>query len=995
VTIHLHDFDLRANASDELAPQELARLFEDAFARAFAGEIENDDFNRLVLLAALPAADVVVLRAYARYCKQIGFALSQSTIESTLAAHPALARMLVHLFRLRHSPNELDNEAAAAQVRAIEAALERVSNLSEDRVLRQLLGLIQATLRTNWWRTGSGHSGDEGPRRSFVSFKFDCAKVPGLPEPKPMAEIFVYSPRFEGVHLRGGKVARGGLRWSDRPEDFRTEVLGLVKAQMVKNTVIVPVGSKGGFVLKKAPPASDREAYLEEGIACYQDYLRGLLDLTDNRVGNQIVPPPLVVRHDGDDPYLVVAADKGTATFSDFANAVSAEYGHWLGDAFASGGSVGYDHKAMGITARGAWESAKRFFRERGIDIQSTDFSVVGIGDMSGDVFGNGMLLSRHIRLLAAFDHRHIFIDPNPDPAVSFAERERLFKLPRSSWADYDASLISEGGGVWSRSQKSVPVSPAARAALGIGAEAMTPNELIHALLRAPVDLLYNGGIGTYIKASTETHADVGDRANDAIRIDGRQLRCKVVCEGGNLGATQRGRIEAARAGVSLNTDAIDNSAGVDTSDHEVNIKILLGLAIADGEMTEKQRNTLLAQMTDDVAALVLRDNTFQTQCLSITNRLGPELIDQEARFIRFLEKAGRLNRAIEYLPSDDQITERKAAGEGLTTPERAVVLAYAKMWLFDEIMASELPEDPWIGTALDRYFPAALRQSMGAYIPRHPLKREIVATHVLNSMVNRVGATFVHRLSEGTGASAAQVVRAYLLAREVFGHVALWQQIEALDNKVPDAVQAQMLIEEGWLTARATTWFLRSRRLAEPMAATMTRLRGAVEALAARLAPEAVRSAKAQEWIAHGVPDALAARIAAALPLLDALDIAEVAEATGRGFDAVGELHGAVGRQLGLQRLRQQIDALPGGSYWANRARSSLGDDLAGLQRALTQQVLGMGQGSSAELIAAWTRSHAATLERAHRLLADLAETKQADLAMLSVALRELRALA
>jgi glutamate dehydrogenase len=995
VTIHLHDFDLRASASDELAPQELARLFEDGFARVFTGEVENDDFNRLVLLAALPATDVVMLRAYARYCKQIGFALSQSTIEATLAAHPVLARMLVKLFRLRHSPTERDDEAAASQVRAIEQALERVGNLSEDRVLRQLLGLILATLRTNWWRTGVGHSGADGPRRSFVSFKFDCAKVPGLPEPKPMAEIFVYSPRFEGIHLRGGKVARGGLRWSDRPEDFRTEVLGLVKAQMVKNTVIVPVGSKGGFVLKKAPPASEREAYLKEGIACYQDYLRGLLDLTDNRVGAEIVAPPLVVRHDGDDPYLVVAADKGTATFSDHANAVSAEYGHWLGDAFASGGSVGYDHKAMGITARGAWESAKRFFRERGVDIQSTDFTVVGIGDMSGDVFGNGMLLSRHIRLVAAFDHRHVFIDPSPDAAASFAERERLFKLPRSSWTDYDAKLISAGGGVWSRSQKSVPLSPPARAVLGIEAESMTPSELIHAILRAPVDLLYNGGIGTYIKASTETHAEVGDRANDAIRIDGRELRCKVVCEGGNLGATQRGRVEAARHGVSLNTDAIDNSAGVDTSDHEVNIKILLGLAIADGEMTEKQRNTLLAQMTDDVATLVLRDNTFQTQCLSITNRLGPQLIDQEARFIRFLEKAARLNRAIEYLPGDDEITERKAAGEGLTTPERAVVLAYAKMWLFDEILASDLPEDAWIGSALERYFPAALRRSMGAYIPRHPLKREIVATHVLNSMVNRVGATFVHRLSEATGAPAPQVVRAYLLAREVFGHVDLWQQIEALDNQVSDEVQAQMLIEEGWLTARATTWFLRSRRLAEPMAATMARLRVAVEALAARLASEAAQSPLAQRWVAAGAPATLAARIASALPLLDALDIAEVAEATGRGFDEVVELHGAVARQLGLQRLRQQIDALPGGSYWANRAKSALGDDLAGLQRALTQQVLGMGRGRCDELIAAWTRAHAATLERAHRLLSDLAETKQADLAMLSVALRELRALA
>ncbi|HEY2977733.1 MAG TPA: NAD-glutamate dehydrogenase domain-containing protein, partial [Burkholderiaceae bacterium] len=623
----------------------LARLFEDCFARVFRGEVENDDFNRLVLRAGLAADEIVVLRAYAKYLKQIGFALSQGAIEAALGMHPRIARMLVTLYKLRFDPAARDPQGERSQVNAIEQALDRVSNLSEDRVLRQLLALIQATVRTNYWRTGVGHSGAAGMRRSFASFKFVSAEVPGLPEPKPLYEIFVYSPRFEGIHLRGGKVARGGLRWSDRPEDFRTEVLGLVKAQMVKNTVIVPVGSKGGFVLKKAPPASDRDAYLKEGIACYQDYLRGLLDLTDNLAGTLVVPPPQVVRHDDDDPYLVVAADKGTATFSDHANAVSKEYGHWLGDAFASGGSVGYDHKAMGITARGAWESVKRFFREKGRDIQSSEFTVVGIGDMSGDVFGNGMLLSRHIRLIAAFDHRHIFIDPNPDAAVSFAERDRLFKLPRSSWADYDTSLISDGGGVWARSEKSIPVSPQARAVLGIAAERLAPTELLSAILKAPVDLLYNGGIGTYVKASSESHTEVGDRANDGLRINGRDLRCQVVGEGGNLGLTQRGRIEAALNGVSLNTDAIDNSAGVDTSDHEVNIKILLGLAVAEGEITEKQRNTVLAQMTDDVAALVLRDNYFQTQALSVTNRLGVRLLDQEARFMRFLEKAGRLNR--------------------------------------------------------------------------------------------------------------------------------------------------------------------------------------------------------------------------------------------------------------------------------------------------------------------------------------------------------------
>jgi glutamate dehydrogenase len=991
-SISLHDFELQAPVGDEAEIETLARLFEDGFARVFRGAVENDDFNRLILLAGLAADDVVVLRAYAKYLKQIGFALSQAAIESTLAAQPRIARMLVMLFKLRFDPAAHDEAGAQSQVNAIEQALDRVSNLSEDRVLRQLLALMQATLRTNFWRTGVGHSGAAGPRRSFVSFKFESARIPGLPEPRPLYEIFVYSPRFEGIHLRGGKVARGGLRWSDRPEDFRTEVLGLVKAQMVKNTVIVPVGSKGGFVLKKAPPMSDREAYLKEGVACYQDYLRGLLDITDNLAGTAVVPPPQVRRLDGDDPYLVVAADKGTATFSDFANAVSREYGHWLGDAFASGGSAGYDHKAMGITARGAWEGVKRFFREKGVDIQSTDFTVVGVGDMSGDVFGNGMLLSRHIRLVAAFDHRHVFIDPSPDAASSFAERERLFKLPRSSWADYDVKLISAGGGVWARSEKSIPISPQARAALGIAADRLTPTELLSAILKAPVDLLYNGGIGTYVKASSETHADVGDRANDALRINGRDLRCKVVGEGGNLGFTQRGRIEAALSGVSINTDAIDNSAGVDTSDHEVNIKIALGLAIADGELTEKQRNTVLAQMTDEVAALVLRDNYFQTQALSVTGRLGIRLIDQEARFMRYLERSGQLNRAIEFLPSDDEIAERKARGSGLTTPERAVLLAYCKMWLFDEIMASDLPEDPWIGTALARYFPSRLREKFGAYIPRHPLKREIIATHVLNSMVNRVGSTFVHRLSDMSGAKPAQVVRAYLATREVMGHVALWQQIEALDNKVADSVQSEMLIEEGWLTARATTWFLRSRRLAEPMEATVRRFAPAVDALRETIAADAAASPKAAAWAAAGVPASLAQRVASSDGLYAALDIAEVAESTRRDVTDVCQAHVGVAARLGLARLRQQIDGLPADSYWQSLAKGALGDDLAGLQRAITQEVLAAAGGNAAQMLAAWEALNTSVLERAHRLLAELADTQAADLAMLSVALRELR---
>jgi glutamate dehydrogenase len=958
----------------------------------FRGEVENDEFNRLVLLAGLSAEEVVVLRAYAKYLKQIGFPESQATIAATLASHPAIARMLVALFRLRFDPQGQDAQAAASQVNALAQALDKVVNLSEDRVLRQMLALLQATLRTNFWRTGPGAGGAPGPRRPFLSFKFDSRKVPGLPEPRPLYEIWVYSPRFEGIHLRGGKVARGGLRWSDRPDDFRTEVLGLVKAQMVKNTVIVPVGSKGGFVLKKAPAAADREALLKEGVACYQDYLRGLLDLTDNRVGAQVVPPPHVVRIDGDDPYLVVAADKGTATFSDHANAISAEYGHWLGDAFASGGSHGYDHKAMGITARGAWESVKRHFRELGLDTQSTDFTVVGIGDMSGDVFGNGMRLSRHIRLVAAFDHRHVFIDPDPDAAASFAERERLFALPRSSWADYDARRISEGGGVWSRAEKSVPLSPQARAALGVEAERLTPAEVVSAILRAPVDLLYNGGIGTYVKASAEAHADVGDRANDAVRIDGAQLRCKVVAEGGNLGFTQRGRIEAALHGVRINTDAIDNSAGVDTSDHEVNIKILLGIAHADGELTDKQRNALLPQMTEQVAALVLRDNYFQTQALSIGRRLAAQQLEEQARFIRFLEKKGELNRAIEFLPDDEEIAERRTKGLGLTSPEQAVLLAYGKMWLNDELIASDLPEDPWVATALERYFPTQLKESFAAYVPRHPLRREIIATHVLNSMVNRVGPTFVHRLGEVTGATPPQVVRAYLASREVFGLVPLWQQIEALDTLVADEVQAAMVVTLRALLARATTWFLRSRRLFEPTQQQVGRFAPVVQGLRARAEAAAAASGRATLWVAAGVPQALAVQVDAAEGLFHALDIAEIAELAKRPVELTAQVHAGVGERLGLERMRQQIELLPADSFWHSLAKLALGDEVGDLQRSIAQEAIGHGDGEAAGVLDRWEAGNRQVLERARRLLTELQDTPGSDLAMLSVALRELR---
>ena len=999
--IWLHDFGVQTAAADAATDVHgLHAVFEDAFGRIFRGEVENDDFNRLVVAARLPASEIVVLRAYAKYLRQTGFTLSQGFIEATLAAHPEIARALVELFKARFDPARAAEGEGPARERAqaIEAALEGVENLSEDRALRQLLALVLATTRTNFWRTDAA-----GCRRAFVSFKFDPQKVPGLPEPRPMFEIFVYSPRFEGVHLRGGRVARGGLRWSDRPEDFRTEVLGLMKAQMVKNTVIVPVGSKGGFVLKRVPAPADRDATLREGKACYQDYLRALLDLTDNRAGGQIVPPPQVRRYDPDDPYLVVAADKGTATFSDLANAISREYGFWLDDAFASGGSAGYDHKAMGITARGAWESAKRHFREMGRDTQAADFTVVGIGDMSGDVFGNGLLLSPHVRLLAAFDHRHIFLDPDPDPAASRRERERLFALARSSWADYDPLRISAGGGVHARSAKAIALTPQVKAALAIEADALTPAELIHAILKAPVDLLYNGGIGTYVKATAETHAQAGDRANDAVRVDGRELRCKVLVEGGNLGCTQLGRIEFARAGGRICTDAIDNSGGVDASDHEVNIKILLGLPVAEGELTVRQRNALLAEMTGEVAALVLRDNYYQTQVLSVSGRVAPQLLDEQQRFIRFLEKSGRLHRALEFLPADEDIAERRAKGEGLARPERAVLLAYAKMWLYDALLASPLPDDPWVASALERYFPAALVARYAAYLGRHPLRREIVATHVTNSTLNRIGSTLVHRLMEATGAPPHEIVRAYLLCRETLGFVALWNAIDALDNRVEDALQAEMLIAARAELERGTAWFLRGRRSSGEMAATIARFRPPAEALSARwpdLLDAASRErleAVAAQWRARGVPAALAARVANLEGLSSTLDIVEVAEAAQRPVELVAEATFALATRLELPWLRGRIAQLPADRHWKSLARGAMLEDLAEVERTIVTEALTASPGTATckALLEAWEARSRRAIERAQQLMGELRTAPAAEPEMLAVALRELRNLA
>ncbi len=991
------DFGLAPRAAGELALERLRPLFHEAFESMWSGRVEPDSLNQLVLAAALSAREIAILRAYTRYLRQTGFIFSLSYVQQTLVAHAALARAVVGLFHARFEPGQASAEKEQALVREIEAGLEGVPSLEDDRILRQFLAAVLATTRSNAFQPGA-----DGQPKPYISLKFDPRKVPALPEPRPMFEIFVYSPRVEGVHLRGGPVARGGLRWSDRREDFRTEVLGLMKAQMVKNAIIVPVGSKGGFVVKRPPPAGEREALMQEGVECYKTFLRGLLDITDNLVEGKPKPPARVVRHDGDDPYLVVAADKGTATFSDIANGVAQEYGFWLGDAFASGGSVGYDHKKMGITARGAWESVKRHFRELGRDTQSQAFTVAGIGDMSGDVFGNGMLLSRHIRLVAAFDHRHVFIDPQPDAAKSFAERERLFKLARSSWADYDAKLISKGGGVWPRSAKSIKLSAEAQRVLGVEAKSLAPGELVSAILKAPVDLLYNGGIGTYVKSSRESHAQVGDRANDGLRVDGRMLRCKVVAEGGNLGLTQLGRIEYALAGGRINTDAIDNSAGVDCSDHEVNIKILLDAAVRAGELSLEQRNRQLAEMTDEVAALVLRDNVFQTQSLSVAGRVAPQLLEQQARFIRALERAGRLDRAIEYLPSDDEIAERKAARLGLAASERAVLLAYSKMQIYDELLACDIPEEPTIATALERYFPAPLRKRFARHIRAHPLRREIIATHVTNSMVNRVGSTFVHRMREESGASIAEVVRAYLVTREAFGMVPFWQQAEAHEPQVPDPVQSAMLLDSGRMIVRSTLWLLRNRRHLADVAKAIVYFQPGVEALAALL-PQALAEAERQDWektktryAEAGAPDAHAAQVAGFDALPAALDLVEIAEALGRDVKGVAQAYFELGGKLEFPWLRARIATLSADSHWQALAKAALRDDLAGMQRQLAADALrGAGKGDPRQVVAAWEQANRALLERFRQVHADLRAHKTLDLAMASVAMRELRNIA
>ncbi len=1001
--VWLHDLLLVEPDGRDLDMAAIKSRFQTTFARTWDGNAEDDGFNRLVVCAGLTWREVVIIRAYAKYLRQIGVAFNQGYIEDTMAANPEITARLVELFHARFSLDSADSQSVRATelIVEIESALDLVSNLDQDRILRRFLNLIQSTHRTNFYQPPKD-AGDLDPRtdgKGYVSFKINSGTVDELPLPRPHAEIFVYSPRVEAVHLRGGLVARGGIRWSDRREDFRTEVLGLMKAQMVKNAVIVPVGSKGGFVTKRLPTTSGREAVMKEVIACYTTMMSGMLDITDNYSGDDVLYPEHVTRHDGDDPYLVVAADKGTATFSDIANGIAESYGFWLGDAYASGGSAGYDHKKMGITARGAWESVKRHFREIGVDTQTEEFSVIGVGDMSGDVFGNGMLLSEHILLKAAFNHLHIFIDPTPDAAKSFVERRRLFDTPRTSWADYEAGLISKGGGIFERSAKSIDLSPEIQKFLNIDSAKMTPAELIRILLKTETDLLWFGGIGTYVRSSDETDADADDRANDSLRVTAEELNAKVVGEGANLGFTQRARIEFGLRGGSINTDAIDNSAGVDTSDREVNIKILLGVSEDEGEMTRKQRDRILAEMTDDVAALVLRDNYLQSQAITLAEIDAPARLEGDARFMRSLERAGLLDRELEFLPDDEAVAERLAAGQGFSRPEFSVLLAYSKMTLFDSLVESDVPEDAYLESDLIRYFPVLLREPYKKQILSHRLKREIIATHVANNLVNRGGITFLTDIAEETGATAADITRGYLVARESFGMRPLWKGIESLDNKIPADLQARMILDLMELHRHSTLWLVRNLSKPFEISTVLNDFGPAIQELWDRLPElhtETVLQAtieRSDAYKAAGVPEELAERVARAPFMGAACHIVSAMHQVDRPITEVAVTYFALGAKLGLDWLRFESRTIPVKTHWEQQAITAIVEDLYGQQRALTARVFERSNGATGEkAIEEWVKSHASSVERTATLISEFKSAGGLDIARLAIANRYIR---
>ncbi|BBZ40597.1 NAD-glutamate dehydrogenase [Mycobacterium conspicuum] len=994
-------------AATEAERDATAERFADAVTAIWQGRVEIDRFNELVMRANLTWQQVVLLRAYAKYLRQANFPYSQSYIESVLNEHPSTARSLVTLFEALFnpesgSPASRDAQAAAA---AVAADIDALVSLDTDRILRAFASLVQATLRTNYFVTWEGSARS----RNVLSLKLNAQLIDELPLPRPKFEIFVYSPRVEGVHLRFGPVARGGLRWSDRRDDFRTEILGLVKAQAVKNAVIVPVGAKGGFVLKRPPlptgdPAADRDALRDEGVACYQLFISGLLDVTDNvdHKTGEVSAPPEVVRRDGDDAYLVVAADKGTATFSDIANDVAKSYGFWLGDAFASGGSVGYDHKDMGITAKGAWEAVKRHFREIGVDTQTEDFTVVGIGDMSGDVFGNGMLLSKHIRLIAAFDHRHIFLDPNPDAAATWTERRRMFDLPRSSWDDYDKSLISAGGGVFSREQKAIPVSAQVRAALGIeAAEAdtieMSPPDLIKAILQAPVDLLFNGGIGTYIKAESESDADVGDRANDPVRVNANQVRAKVIGEGGNLGVTARGRVEFDLSGGRINTDALDNSAGVDCSDHEVNIKILIDSLVTAGKVSADERKQLLESMTDEVARLVLDDNESQNDLMGTSRANAASMFPVHADQIRHMAERG-LNRELEALPSEKEVQRRTDAGIGLTSPELATLMAHVKLGLKEELLATELPDQDVFASRLPLYFPKPLRERFTPEIRTHQLRREIVTTMLVNDMVDTAGITYAFRIAEDVGVRPIDAVRTYVATDAIFGIGHIWRRIRAAN--LPVALSDRLTLDTCRLTDRAGRWLLNYRPQPLAVGAEINRFAAKVKALTPRMGEwlrgddKAIVEQEAAEFTAQGAPHDLAYRVATGLYRYSLLDIIDIADITEIDTAEVADTYFALMDRLGTDGLLTAVSQLPRNDRWHALARLAIRDDIYASLRSLCFDVLAAGEPdeSGEEKIAEWEHTSASRIERASRTLDELRESGQKDLATLSVAARQIR---
>ncbi|MGB1279892.1 MAG: NAD-glutamate dehydrogenase, partial [Vibrio cyclitrophicus] len=996
VTYWILDFSMLHKSDKTIDLREARDLFQQAFAAIWAGELDSDGFNRLVLGAGLSGREISILRAYARYMRQVGFPFSQQYIEDTLSHYPDLAKGLVSLFGKRFDP-KLKGSAKGQQdlIKKITEQLDHVESLDDDRIIRRYMEMITATLRTNYYQV------DENKQsKPWLALKMRPSEIPDIPAPVPVFEIFVYAPDIEGVHLRGGKVARGGLRWSDRQEDFRTEILGLVKAQQVKNTVIVPVGAKGGFVCKRQHMMSGRDEIFAEGQRCYKRFIRALLDVSDNIIEGEVIPPKSVVRHDEDDPYLVVAADKGTATFSDLANSVAAEYNFWLGDAFASGGSNGYDHKAMGITAKGGWESVKRHFREMGINCQTTDFTAIGVGDMAGDVFGNGMLLSKHIRLQAAFNHMHIFIDPNPESASSWVERDRLFNLPRSSWEDYNKDLISQGGGIFSRRAKSISLTPEIQKMLGTKKASMAPNDLIKAILSMNVDLLWNGGIGTYVKSSSETHTDVGDRANDVLRIDGRDLKAKVVGEGGNLGMTQLGRIEYALTGGRVNTDFVDNVGGVDCSDNEVNIKIFLNGLVSNGDLTVKQRNQVLESMEDEVGEIVLDDAYCQAESISVTEHQGVGLVKEQIRFIHTMEKAGYLDRGLEYIPDDETLLEREKQGQGLTRPELSVLVAYGKMVLKEDLVSDDIANDEFHARQLMQYFPTALRRNYSQHMDNHPLRAEIIATALANQMVNEMGCNFVTRLQEETGANIVDIANAYAASREIYGLGQVLKSIRELDNISSSEAQYELLYHVRRTLRRLARWLLRNRTGKQSVNALIELYQGDVVTITENLDENLVASeveehqAMAQVWIDQGVNAELANSVARLSSLYSALDISTVARETGKTVQQASKLYFNLGDRLSLHWFLKQINGQAVDNNWQALARAAFREDLDWQQRQLTGQVLNCGCASDIDVIKAlddWMENNSVSLHRWESILNEFKVGSVHEFAKFSVALREL----